>query len=88
MTDRRPKLLQKLIDNPKAVSPDFVDTVLRAFGYTPRPGKGSHRVYTKPGRWPLVLPYQRPHLKRHYVTEVIKMLREDIQAEEVDDDAS
>lgn len=75
MTDRRPKLLAKLEANPKAVSPDFLDTVLTAFGYERRPGKGSHRTYTKPKQYPLTVPYKRPHLGKTYVEQVITRLR-------------
>jgi predicted RNA binding protein YcfA (HicA-like mRNA interferase family) len=84
--DRRRKLLQKLIDHPKSVSPDAVESALKAFGYSVRAGKGSHRVYTKAGAWPLTVPYRRPHLKVHYVNEVIRRLQDEIAAEEGRDD--
>lgn len=82
MTDRRPKLLAKLEANPKAVSPDFIGTVLGAFGYRWRDGKGSHRVYMKPGQRPITVPYRRPHVKQHYVNEVIARLRAELNREE------
>lgn len=81
MTDRRPKLLAKLEANPKAVSPDSLDTVLKAFGYEMRPGKGSHRVYVKAGQYPLTVPYRRPHLGKTYVDQVITRLRGELDDE-------
>ena len=81
VTDRRPKLLAGLERNAKAVSPDSLHKVLTAFGYEMRGGKGSHRVYTKSGQYPITVPYKRPHVKQYYVKEVISRLRTELEGE-------
>jgi predicted RNA binding protein YcfA (HicA-like mRNA interferase family) len=82
MTDRRPKLLAKLAANPKEVSPDFLETVLAAFGYMKTRASGSHRTYTKEGAYPITVPYRRPHVKRFYVEAVMVRLRAELEDEE------
>lgn len=78
MTDRRPKLLERLENNPKAVAPDFLETVLKAFGYSRLRQRGSHRTYGKDGVYPMTVPYRRPHVGRFYVEQVIARLRSEL----------
>lgn len=75
---KREDLLAELAKNPKSVSLDFLDKVLKAFDYQAKPGKGSHRVYRKPGQYPITVPYRRPHVKQFYVKEVIARLRSEL----------
>lgn len=83
MTDRRLKLLEKLQDHPKAVTPAELERVLQAFGYERARQKGSHRTYTKAGEYPIVVPYKRPHVGRIYVEQVIVRLTTELFLDEM-----
>ena len=78
MTDRRPKLLAKLEQNPKSVSPEFLETVLGHFGYTRDRQSGSHRIYRNESGEKFSIPYRRPHVRQHYVEEVVARLRTEL----------
>lgn len=72
------KRLQKIRNNPKAVSFDDLDSVLRRFGFecgVPRSGS-SHHVYSRKGSPPISVPYKRPYVHEKYVKEVLAILDE------------
>jgi predicted RNA binding protein YcfA (HicA-like mRNA interferase family) len=79
--DRRRAALEELEQNPKAVRPEAVERCLRAFGYEMRRQTGSHRVYGKPGAYPLAIPFRGPHVKQAYVDQVIARFREELDEE-------
>ncbi|WP_295158626.1 type II toxin-antitoxin system HicA family toxin [Selenomonas sp. AE3005] len=69
------KLLQKIRNNPKTVTFDEIDKVLRSLGYTasqPR-GGSSHYTYRKNGRMPLTVPRKAPYVKEAYVKTVMDL---------------
>ena len=69
------KLLQRIRNNPKTVSFDELDKVLRWYGFECRQPKSgsSHYVYIL-GRHRVAVPYKRPHVKQVYVKEVLDIL--------------
>jgi predicted RNA binding protein YcfA (HicA-like mRNA interferase family) len=76
MTERRQKLLNRLEQNPKAVTIRELETTLRAFGWYLDRQKGSHKVYRHATvTHSLVVPERRPHVGQHYVEQVISQLR-------------
>jgi predicted RNA binding protein YcfA (HicA-like mRNA interferase family) len=79
--DRRRAALEELEQNPKAVRPQVLERCLRAFGYEVKRQTGSHRVYGKPGAYPLSVPFRRPHIKQAYIDQVIARFREELGEE-------
>lgn len=77
------KLLEKIRNNPKAVTFEEVDKVLRSMGYVPSQPRGgsSHYTYRKKGCMPLTVPRKEPYVKETYVRTVID-LWDDFQEEE------
>lgn len=77
------KLLEKIRNNPKGVTFEEVDKVLRSMGYVPRQPRGgsSHYTYRKKGCMPLTVPRKEPYVKETYVSTVIE-LWDDFQEEE------
>ena len=77
------KLLEKIRNNPKGVTFEEVDKVLRSMGYVPRQPRGgsSHYTYRKKGCMPLTVPRKEPYVKEAYVRTVIG-LWDDFQEEE------
>jgi hypothetical protein len=69
------KLLEKIRNNPKVVSFEDLDKVLRECGFACRQaGSGSsHYVYTY-GVERLTVPYKRPYLKAVYVKQALDIL--------------
>lgn len=69
------KLLQRIRNNPKTVTFEEVDKVLRSIGYKssqPR-GGSSHYTYRKKGCMPLTVPRKEPYVKETYVRIVIDL---------------
>lgn len=79
MTDRRRKLLAKVEQNPRDVSPQQMDALLRAFGFEFDRQRGSHVVYRDPSGGRLVFPLRRPHLLAVYVNQAVRLLSERIE---------
>ncbi len=73
---RLKKLVAKILQNPKHVSFEDLDKILREFGYERRqPGKGSsHYVYRKKDCKPITVPKKKPFVKEYYVKKVIDLL--------------
>lgn len=83
MTDRRRKLLAKVEQNLRDVSPQQMDTLLTAFGFEFDRQRGSHMVYRDSASGDrLVFPLRRPHLLAVYVSQAVKLLRERLEEDE------
>lgn len=69
------KRIGKIIDNPKNVSFDELESILNYFGWVKR-GKtsGSHFVFEKEEEFPITIPKNKPFVKKHYVANVIEIL--------------
>ncbi len=75
---RREKLLQRISNNPKDVSPDELHQLLTHFGFVQRKSGGgsSHRNYTKDGcPYVLTVPFKKP-LKAVYVIKALQFIEE------------
>lgn len=73
------KLLEKIRNNPKTVTFDEVDKVMRRLGYDgtfPRSGS-SHCTYRKKGHTPITVPRHEPYVKEEYVKLIIEVMDED-----------
>ena len=72
------KLLERIRNNPKTVTFEELDKILRRNGYERhQPGGGSsHYIYRKKGKPPLTIPKKSPYVKEEYVKLVIEALGE------------
>jgi len=69
------KLVELLLREPPEVSFEDVVKVLEAFGYEERPSKAGHRVFSKPGEYPITVPTAKGRrVKRVYVRKIIERL--------------
>lgn len=70
------KLLQRIRNNPRQVSFEDLDKLLRDLGFERRQPRGgsSHYTYFRVGMPPLTVPYRRPHVKETYVKSVLELL--------------
>ncbi len=73
------KLLQRIRNNPRTVTFEELDKILRKNGYERRqPGGGSsHYTYRKKGKLPLTVLKKSPYVKEEYVKQVIEVLDND-----------
>lgn len=74
---KRAKRLEKLSDNPKNVTFEVLDTILRAQGFQrrqPRSGS-SHYTYFKDEKI-ITVPYKRPFVKEIYIKHVLELIGE------------
>ena len=81
---RMEKLLEKIRNNPKDVSYEDMDKLLRWAGFTRRTQRSgtSHFFYSKPGcPYPLTIPKKNP-LKEVYVKQAIQFIDEYGEIEE------
>jgi predicted RNA binding protein YcfA (HicA-like mRNA interferase family) len=71
---QREKLLEKLRNNPRDVRFEVLDSLLRAYGFQPRTGAGSHRSYRR-DNCPnvLTIPHRKP-LDARYVKLSIEFI--------------
>ena len=69
------KLIDKLINNPKDVSFDDLNKILKYLGYECKNSGGSHFVYRKENAPTLTLPRQKP-MKICYVKDVLEIYKE------------
>ena len=71
----RCKRIKRILENPKNVSFDELDSVLSQFGWSYSSPKGSHYPYSHEGfRDIITVPFKRPFVNEHYVKQVIKIL--------------
>ncbi len=75
MLSKWEKLLQKIRNNPKTVTFEEIDKVLRSMGYMPNQPRGgsSHYTYRKKGCMPLTVPRKASYVKEAYVKVVIDL---------------
>ncbi len=74
MADKRLRLVEKILRNPKAVSFDEIQRLLESFGYECRqPRGGSHFTFRKAGTTPITVPKNKP-VKEIYVKNIIRLL--------------
>ncbi len=66
MMTQRDKLLAKIQNNPKAVTFQELDTLLRQHGFVIVRVTGSHYRYIRHGMEPITVALRRPHI--HYLT--------------------
>lgn len=76
MTKSR-KLLDRIRNNPKAVSFDDLDKALHDCGFTRRQPRGgsSHYFYTY-GEQTLSVPYKRPYVREIYVKHALALIEQ------------
>jgi hypothetical protein len=70
------KLYERIQNNPKNVTFEELDKVLRLAGFErrqPRSGS-SHYTYTKPGKYPITVPKDKP-LKAVYVKLALEAMK-------------
>jgi predicted RNA binding protein YcfA (HicA-like mRNA interferase family) len=86
---KRKKRLSKIRNNPKAVTKDDLDTVLRDFGFVERDGKGSHTIYQHPdNETPLVVAAHGKSVPAYIVKQALALidaLVDEDQTDEPDD---
>lgn len=68
------KLRAKIYNNPKQVSFEDLDKLLRLYGFAPRNSKGSHHSYTRGNTYLITIPYHRPHVREVNVRKVLAVL--------------
>jgi len=72
---RLEKLVELFLREPPAVSFQDVVKVLEAFGYKERLSKSGHKVFAKPGEYPITVPTVKGRrVKRAYVRRLIERL--------------
>ena len=80
---RSRKLLEKIRNNPKAVSFEDLDKALRQAGFVPRqPKSGSSHVFYTLGSYALTVPYKRPYVKEVYVKQALDFIDEVLRENE------
>lgn len=79
MTKSR-KLLDRIRNNPKAVSFDDLDKALRDCGFTRRQPRGgsSHYFYTY-GELTLSVPHKRPYVREIYVKHALALIEQALE---------
>ena len=69
------KLVELFLREPPEASFQDVVKVLEAFGYKERPSKSGHKVFVKPGEYPITVPTVKGRqVKRAYVRKLIERL--------------
>jgi hypothetical protein len=69
------KFYRRIKNNPKAVSFEDIDKLLRFAGFEVRqPRGGSSHYFYKKGEKYISVPYKRPFVREHYVNRVIELL--------------
>jgi predicted RNA binding protein YcfA (HicA-like mRNA interferase family) len=71
--ERREKLYARVKKNPKHVSFQQLDNLLRAYGFQSRNPGGSHYVYVN-GPYRITVPYRRPHVGEVYVKKALRII--------------
>lgn len=73
---KREKLIARMWENPRHFRFEEMQSLLLYLGYIQRQGKGSHMYFTKPGGYPISVPYHRPFLKPYIVIKIRNQLSE------------
>jgi predicted RNA binding protein YcfA (HicA-like mRNA interferase family) len=70
------KIIEEFLGKPTEASFRDVSKVLEACGYEERhSGSGSHRVFTKPGHFPIIVPtIKGRHVKGTYIQMIVERL--------------
>ena len=72
---RLEKLVELFLREPPEVSFQDVVKVLEAFGYKKRLSKRGHKVFAKPGEYPITVPTVKGRrVKRAYIRKLIERL--------------
>ncbi|MCK4402328.1 MAG: type II toxin-antitoxin system HicA family toxin [Dehalococcoidia bacterium] len=72
---RLEKLVMLFLREPAEVSFQDVVKVLDGFGYEEQPSKSGHKVFAKPGEYPITVPTVKGRrVKRVYVRKLIERL--------------
>jgi hypothetical protein len=76
------KLWMRVKNNPKTVSFDELDKILRKAGFKRRqPGSGSsHYTYSKDGKI-LIVPRKQPYVKEEYIKQAIEAIGDCFESE-------
>lgn len=72
---RREKLLEKVRNNPRAVTYEELARVLEWHGFQLRRSRGSHHLF-KRGRRQITVVYRRPHVHPAAVKEALALIDE------------
>jgi len=73
---RLEKLVEFFLREPPEVSFQDVVKVVEAFGYKERPSKSGHKLFAKPGEYPITVPTVKgQRVKRVYVRKIIERLK-------------
>lgn len=79
---RLQKLYRRIKNNPKAVSFEDLDKLLRFAGFEVRqPGSGSSHYFYKKKDKCISVPYKRPFVREHYVNRAIEFLEGELELE-------
>ncbi|MDA3823364.1 MAG: type II toxin-antitoxin system HicA family toxin [Bacteroidales bacterium] len=70
---KQDKAIKRIINNPKNVTFDDLDKIMKGLGYVRRNNGSSHYIYTLPGCYPITIPKHKP-VKEIYVKKVIELL--------------
>lgn len=69
------KLVELFLREPPEVSFQNVVKVLEGFGYEEQPSKSGHKVFTKPGEYPITVPTVKGRrVERAYVRKIVERL--------------
>jgi predicted RNA binding protein YcfA (HicA-like mRNA interferase family) len=68
------KLSERLLARPVEMRFDDVERILVEHGYSLKGSKGSHRRFEKPGRPMILVPVFHGHVKRAYLSRLVKLL--------------
>jgi len=72
---RLEKLVELFLREPPEVSFRDVVKVLEAFGYKGRPSKSGHKLFARPGEYPITVPTVKGRrVKRVYVRKLVERL--------------
>jgi predicted RNA binding protein YcfA (HicA-like mRNA interferase family) len=73
------KIIQKMLANPKDVTPDEVAAALKALGYSQRRKGGSHFVYNRHGSPTFTIPSAGSKVNSVYIRQITKALSEELE---------
>ena len=73
---RREKLLEKAIESPSNMRFDELCALAEEYGFAPRGGKGSHRIFKREGVRPMSFQDDGGKAKAYQVKQLLDKLRE------------
>lgn len=76
VVSKKEKKIRKIVQNPKNVTFEILDSILLEFGYEQRSPKGgsSHYTYSKEGEEHIITVPKKKPVKEFYVKRVISLL--------------